>query len=38
MCDRIITLYDGCITGEIARKDIKSEEEVQHAVQQQNRE
>lgn len=33
VCDRIIILYDGKITGEVTRKDIKSEEELQHAVQ-----
>lgn len=34
--DRIITMFDGKITGEIARKSIKSEEELEHAVQQSN--
>jgi len=31
--DRIITLYSGKITGEIERKGIKSEEELQYAIQ-----
>lgn len=34
VCDRIIVLYDGKITGEIARKEIMAEEELQHAIQQ----
>lgn len=34
VCDRIITLYDGRITGEIGRSDIKAEEELQYAIQQ----
>ncbi|MEG1846925.1 MAG: sugar ABC transporter ATP-binding protein [Lachnospiraceae bacterium] len=34
VCDRIIVLYNGKITGEIARKEIKTEEELQHAIQQ----
>ncbi len=34
VCDRIITLYDGRITGEISRSDIKAEEELQYAIQQ----
>lgn len=33
VCDRIITIFDGKITGNIARKDIKSEEELQNAIQ-----
>lgn len=33
ICDRIITIYDGRITGELSRKDIKSEEELQNAIQ-----
>ncbi|NDL67026.1 sugar ABC transporter ATP-binding protein [Anaerotalea alkaliphila] len=34
VCDRIITLFDGRITGVIPRKDIKEEEELEHAVQE----
>ncbi len=34
--DRIITMFDGKITGEMSRKNIKSEEELEHAVQQSN--
>ena len=34
VCDRIITLFDGRITGEIARRDIQTEEELQNAIQQ----
>ena len=34
VCDRIITLYDGRITGEINRIDLKAEEELQYAIQQ----
>lgn len=34
VCDRIITLYDGRITGEIGRSEIKAEEELQYAIQQ----
>ena len=34
VCDRIITLFDGHITGEIARRDIQTEEELQNAIQQ----
>ncbi len=37
VCDRIITLFDGRITGEIYRKDLKSEEELERAVQQNGR-
>jgi len=33
ICDRIIILYDGRITGMISRKDIKLEEELQNAIQ-----
>lgn len=33
ICDRIITIFDGKITGEITRKDIGEEEELQHAIQ-----
>lgn len=33
ICDRIIILYDGRITGVISRKDIKLEEELQNAIQ-----
>lgn len=33
ICDRIITIYDGRITGQLCRKDIKSEEELQNAIQ-----
>ena len=33
ICDRIIILYDGRITGTISRKDIKLEEELQNAIQ-----
>lgn len=33
ICDRIIVLYDGRITGMISRKDIKLEEELQNAIQ-----
>lgn len=34
VCDRIIVLYDGKITGELERKDISTEEELQYAIQQ----
>ena len=34
VCDRIITLYDGRITGEIDRSELKAEEELQYAIQQ----
>lgn len=33
VCDRIITMFDGKITGSILRKNINSEEELQNAVQ-----
>lgn len=33
VCDRIIILYDGRIAGEIERKEIKAEEELQYAIQ-----
>lgn len=33
MCDRIIVLFDGKVTGELSREDIKSEEVIQHAIQ-----
>ena len=33
VCDRIITLYDGKITGQINRKDLHTEEELQYAIQ-----
>ena len=33
ICDRIIVLFDGRITGMISRKDIKLEEELQNAIQ-----
>ena len=34
VCDRIITIFDGHITGEIDRKDIETEEVLQYAIQQ----
>lgn len=34
VCDRIIVLYDGKITGELERKALKAEEELQYAIQQ----
>ncbi|WP_026486784.1 sugar ABC transporter ATP-binding protein [Caldanaerobius polysaccharolyticus] len=34
ICDRILILKKGKITGEILRKDIKSEEELQYAIQE----
>lgn len=34
VCDRIIILYDGKISGELERKDLKTEEELQYAIQQ----
>lgn len=34
VCDRIIVLDKGNVTGELTRKDIKSEEVLQHAIQQ----
>lgn len=33
ICDRIITIYDGRITGEMSRRDIKTEEKLQNAIQ-----
>ena len=33
VCDRIIILYDGRITGELDRKEIETEEELQYAIQ-----
>lgn len=33
VCDRILILYDGRITEEIERKEIKAEEELQYAIQ-----
>lgn len=33
VCDRIITIFDGRITGEMSRADIGEEEELQHAIQ-----
>lgn len=34
VCDRIIVLFDGRITGSLSRKEIKAEEELQYAIQQ----
>lgn len=34
VCDRIIVLFDGKITGCLSRKEINAEEELQHAIQQ----
>ena len=34
VCDRIIVLFDGKITGSLSRKEIREEEELQHAIQQ----
>lgn len=34
VCDRIIILFDGKITGSLSRKEINAEEELQHAIQQ----
>ena len=34
VCDRIIILFDGHITGSLSRKDIQVEEELQYAIQQ----
>ncbi|MGF6991527.1 ribose transport system ATP-binding protein [Lachnospiraceae bacterium PM6-15] len=34
VCDRIIVLYDGKITGELNRRDMNTEVELQHAIQQ----
>lgn len=36
VCDRIIVLFDGRITGCLSRKEIKAEEELQYAIQQEN--
>lgn len=33
VCDRIIVLFDGRITRSLMRRDIKAEEELQHAIQ-----
>lgn len=33
VCDRIIVLFDGSVTGEMNRKEIESEEELQYAIQ-----
>ena len=33
VCDRIITLFDGKITAELKREDIRTEEELQNAIQ-----
>lgn len=33
MCDRIIVLFDGRVTGELSREDITGEEVIQHAIQ-----
>jgi ribose transport system ATP-binding protein len=33
VCDRIVVLFDGKITGEMNRKEIESEEELQYAIQ-----
>ena len=33
VCDKIITIFDGKITGELSRKEIKTEEELQNAIQ-----
>lgn len=33
VCDRIITIFDGKITGELKRREIKAEEELQNAIQ-----
>lgn len=34
VCDRIITIFDGQITGEIDRSDLETEEVLQYAIQQ----
>lgn len=34
VCDRIIVLFNGRITGSLSRKEIKEEEELQYAIQQ----
>ena len=36
VCDRIIVLFDGKITGCLSRKEIRAEEELQYAIQQEN--
>lgn len=36
VCDRIIVLFDGKITGSLSRKEIIAEEELQHAIQQES--
>ena len=33
VCDHIITIFDGRITGELKREDIRTEEELQNAIQ-----
>ena len=33
ICDDIITIFDGKITGRIGRKELMKEEELQHAIQ-----
>ena len=33
VCDKIITIFDGKITGVLPRKEIKTEEELQNAIQ-----
>lgn len=33
ICDQIITIYDGKITGKLCRKEMQLEEELQHAIQ-----
>jgi ribose transport system ATP-binding protein len=33
VCDKIITLFDGRITGEVKRSEIKTEEDLQYAIQ-----
>lgn len=33
VCDKIITIFDGKITGELSRKEIRTEEELQNAIQ-----
>ena len=34
ICDRIIILFDGRITGEVDRRELSSEEELQRAIQE----
>lgn len=36
VCDRIIVLFDGKITGNLLRREIKAEEELQYAIQQES--